>query len=174
MRAPYRFLLTVLLFLLPASITAKPLAAPEFPDRPAEHWINSQPLSIEALRGKVLLLDVWTFECWNCYRSFPWLNSLEKRLADRAFQVIGIHSPEFDRERAPAAVQAKVEQFKLHHPVMIDNDFAYWKALGNHAWPAFYLIDKQGRIRHRFLGETHEGDPQAVRIEARIRELLAE
>ena len=121
-----------------------------------------------------MLVDVWTYDCWNCYRSFPWLNALEKRLADKDFTVIGIHSPEFDHEREPAKVKAKIDEFGLHHPVMMDNDFAYWRALRNRYWPAYYLVDKQGVIRQLFIGETHEGDARAVRIEEQINALLAE
>ncbi len=142
-------------------------------DDPA-HWFNSPPLTTTALRGKVLLLDVWTFDCWNCYRSFPWLNRLEAELADQDFRVIGIHSPEFDHERDPAQVQAKIRAFDLHHAVMMDNDFAYWRALDNRYWPAFYLVDKHGIIRHVEVGETHAGDARARRIEGKIRALLAE
>jgi thiol-disulfide isomerase/thioredoxin len=89
-------------------------------------WVNSAPLRLRDLRGQVVLLDVWTFECWNCYRSFPWLNDLESRLRPEGLRVVGIHSPEYDRERDTAAVAAKTREFGLHHPVMIDNDLAYW------------------------------------------------
>lgn len=157
-----------------ASAAVEPRPAPEFTQTAADAWINSPPLRIRDLRGKVLLLDVWTFECWNCYRSFPWLRQLEARFAPDGLQVIGIHTPEFERERDPAAVRAKVAEFALEHPVMIDNDLAYWNALGNRAWPTFYLIDKRGRIRDRFLGETHAGEPQALRIDRAIEALLAE
>jgi thiol-disulfide isomerase/thioredoxin len=152
--------------------TVRPL--PEFTESTPSHWVNSGPLSIKELRGKVVLVDVWTFECWNCYRSFPWLNDLETRLADTDFQVIGIHSPEFERERDRDAVARKVEEFGLHHPVMIDNDFAYWRALNNRYWPTFYVVDKQGRIRARYIGETHQGSRQAKLIEQQIRDLLVE
>ena len=125
-------------------------------------------------RGQVVLIDVWTFGCWNCYRSFPWLNALEARLADAPFQIVGIHSPEFAHERDPAQVRAKIAEFGLRHPVMLDNDFAYWRALGNRYWPAYYLVDKHGDIRELHVGETHEGDARARAIEERIGALLAE
>lgn len=150
------------------------LPAPEFTSRNAADWINSPPLALADLRGKVVLLDVWTFGCWNCYRSFPWLNDLEARLNGRGLQVVGIHSPEFERERDVDAVKRKVKEFHLEHPIMLDNDFRYWNALGNRYWPAYYLIDKQGRVRARFFGETHQGDAQARRIEATLGTLLAE
>ena len=153
---------------------AKPVPAPEFTHREAADWINSAPLRLADLGGHVLLIDIWTFECWNCYRSFPWLKSVEERFAPEGLRVIGVHSPEFDRERDRAAVAEKVREFDLHHPVMIDNDFSYWKALGNRFWPTYYLIDKRGQIRHRFVGETHEGDRRAHEIEGAIERLLAE
>lgn len=148
--------------------------APEFTQTDSGAWINGPPLRMRQLRGKVLMLDVWTFECWNCYRSFPWLQQLEDRYERAGLQVIGIHSPEFERERKRAAVLTKVEEFGIEHPVMIDNDFGYWKALGNRVWPTFYLIDKHGRIRYRFIGETRIGEPQALRIERAVEKLLSE
>lgn len=150
------------------------VALPEFTSTEPGHWFNSGPLRVADLRGRVLLVDVWTFGCWNCYRSFPWLKALEADLAGQPFQVIGIHSPEFAHERDPARVAAKIAEFGLDHPVMLDDDLAYWRALDNRYWPAFYLVDKAGRIRHRHVGETHAGDARAQRIERQIRVLLAE
>lgn len=151
-----------------------PRPVPEFTTTAVEHWVNSEPLRRAQLRGKVVLIDVWTFDCWNCYRSFPWLKMLEMDLAGQDFLVIGIHSPEFEHEKDPDRVIAKVREFGLQHPVMMDNDFAYWRALENRYWPAYYLVDRNGMIRHRFIGETHAGDARAARIESQIRALLAE
>ena len=147
---------------------------PPFTQAAPEAWLNSAPLTLDELRGRVLLVDVWTYECWNCYRSFPWLKQLEARFADDDFSVIGIHSPEFEHERDIARVRAKAHEFGLEHPIMIDNDFAYWRALGNRYWPAFYLVDRHGLVRHVFVGETHEGDSQARRIQNAIAGLLKE
>ncbi len=154
------------------ALDGRPL--PEFTTRDPAHWFNSPPLKVADLAGKVVLLDIWTFDCWNCYRSFPWLRALERRLANQPFTVIGIHSPEFAHERDPDRVAAKIAEFQLHHPVMMDNNMAYWRALGNRYWPTFWLVDKQGRLRHVFIGETHEGDARARAIEAAIDELLGE
>ncbi|HPY42111.1 MAG TPA: redoxin domain-containing protein [Thiolinea sp.] len=150
------------------------IPAPEFTHTTQQEWLNSKPLKLTDLRGKVVLIDVWTFGCWNCYRSFPWLNALEQRYAGKGLQVIGVHSPEFDHERDTEALKAKLNEFKLTTPQMIDNDFSYWKALGNQYWPAFYLIDKYGLIQGYYVGETHEVDARAKQIEAKIAELLAE
>ncbi|MDH4259599.1 MAG: redoxin domain-containing protein [Gammaproteobacteria bacterium] len=148
--------------------------APEFTHQAKDEWINSGPLSLKSLRGAVVLIDFWTFDCWNCYRSFPWLNEVDERFAARGLRIIGVHSPEFRHEREPQRVAAKVHEFKLGHPVMIDNDFSYWKAIGNRYWPAFYLVDKRGLLRYRFAGETHTGDRRALEIEKRIGELIDE
>ena len=99
---------------------------------------------------------------------------MEARLEPGGLQVIGVHTPEFERERIRKNVEDKTREFGLHHPVMIDNDFSYWRALENRYWPAFYLFDKQGRLRATYVGETHEGDRQAREIEAVIKDLLAE
>ncbi len=156
------------------AVAAQGEPAPEFTHQGEQDWINSPPLQLSELRGKVVLLDVWTFECWNCYRSFPWLTDLEARLEPQGLQVIGVHSPEFEHERERAAVERKAEEFGLHHPIMLDNDFSYWRALRNRYWPAFYVIDKKGVLRGAFFGETHPGDRRARAIDALLQELLAE
>ena len=170
---------TVVLFALaapagPGRVLERPRALPEFTHATEHDWLNSEPLTVADLRGSVMLIDIWAFECWNCYRSFPWLKSLEERFAGRDFHVIGVHAPEFDHERERSRVAAKVEEFGLGHPVMIDNDFSYWRALGNRYWPTFYIVDREARIRGVFIGETHAGDDRARAIEALIERLLAE
>ncbi len=151
----------------------QPVPLPEFTQTNKNAWLNSKPLRVNDLKGKVTLLDVWTFECWNCYRSFPWLRQIEKNFTG-SLQVIGIHTPEFAHEKIRKNVVAKTSDFGLHHPVMMDNDFAYWKALNNRYWPAFYVIDKKGIIRGRFIGEIHAGDRNASSIEKLVRKLIAE
>ena len=148
--------------------------APEFTHESADEWINSQPLRLADLRGKVVLIDFWTFDCWNCYRSFPWLKEIEATYADQGLEVIGVHTPEFDHEKIRSNIVEKVKEFDLHHPVMIDNDFSYWRAMGNRYWPSFYLIDKRGVIRAVFLGETHSGSARAKKVEAAVERLLKE
>lgn len=149
-------------------------AAPEFTHTRAEDWLNSPPLRWKDLRGQVVLLDFWTFDCWNCYRSFPWLHAVETEFSGQGLRVIGVHTPELPQERVRANVVRKVAEFKLEHPVMLDPDFSYWRSMGNRYWPAFYLIDKRGRVRALFPGETHVGDRNARSIEDAIRQLLAE
>lgn len=148
-------------------------AAPEFTHTAPADWLNSKPLTWAELRGKVVLIDVWTFDCWNCHRSIPWLHTLDEKFP-KDFRIIGVHTPELPQEYVLANVQAKLTEFKITTPVMLDNDYSYWKALNNRYWPAFYVVDKQGRIRGRFIGETHEADANARRIEAAIRAVLQE
>ncbi len=99
---------------------------------------------------------------------------MQKRFAGKGLVIIGIHSPEFDREREVKSVQAAADKNKLTYPHYIDNDFAYWKALNNRYWPAFYLIDKKGQIRAVEVGEMHSGTSRAKRVEEQIEALLAE
>ena len=151
-----------------------PAKMPEFTQIDEAAWLNSKPLSANDLRGKVVLIDVWTYGCWNCYNSLPWLRSVEEKFVGQDFTVIGIHTPEFDHEKVRGNVVKKVAEFKLHHPVMMDNDFAYWRALRNKYWPAYYIVDKKGDIRKGFIGETHEGDRRTKKIENLIAQLLKE
>lgn len=150
------------------------VSLPEFTHRSANAWLNSEPLTVADLRGKVALVHVWTFECWNCYRSFPWLADVAKKYSGRNVVEIGIHTPEFEREKVPATIAAKTKEFGIDHPVMIDNDLSYWRALDNRFWPAWYIVDSRGVIRARVIGEIHAGDPRARAVEETIDELLAE
>jgi len=145
---------------------------PQFTQLNIDSWINSQPLQVNDLKGKVVLIDVWTFGCWNCYRSIPWLNSLEQRFGKDQFIIVGIHTPEFEHETEREKVVAKCEEFNVTHPVMMDNDFAYWKALGNQYWPTFYVADKHGIVQGVFIGETHQGDRRAKQVENLIAKLI--
>ncbi|QMU61725.1 MAG: redoxin family protein [Gammaproteobacteria bacterium] len=174
----YIVALLSLTLLLSAVVYAKqvnpPATMPEFTQIDEAAWLNSKPLSSSDLRGKVVLIDVWTYGCWNCYNSFPWLRSVEEKFSDQDFTVIGIHTPEFDHEKERENVVKKIEDFELHHPVMMDNNKAYWRALRNRYWPSYYIVDKQGNIRKGFIGETHEGDRRAKKIEKLIAKLLKE
>lgn len=177
---PHRRLPLLLVLLLSlasplvAATTLSPTPVPAFTHTGEDDWLGSKPLTWKALQGKVVLLDVWTFDCWNCYRSFPWLNGVEQRFGDQPFQVIGIHSPEFDHERDHQRIRAKMTEYQLHHPVMVDNDMSYWRALNNRYWPSYYLVDGKGRLRYSFVGETHQGTPRAEAIETAIQQLLQE
>jgi peroxiredoxin len=157
-----------------AQPSSAPWAAPDFTHGDPEDWINSRPLKLADLEGRVVLLDFWTYGCWNCTRSLLWIKELETRFGDRGLVAIGVHTPEFKHEKNVFRVREQVARLELDHPVMVDNDFSYWKAMNNRYWPTFYLIDKSGQVRDRAIGETHSGDANATRIEARIEALLAE
>jgi thiol-disulfide isomerase/thioredoxin len=147
---------------------------PEFTQTSPHEWLNSKPLSKKDLIGKVSLVDFWTFECWNCYRSFPWLHGVEKQYKNKGFQIIGVHTPEFEHEKVHASIKAKLKVFKITNPVMVDNDRAYWRAMNNRYWPSYFIVDKKGQVRANFIGETHKNSAQAKKIEALIERLLSE
>ena len=172
MFAAARILTPLALAAGPAAVSNAP--APEFPHSQTTRWLNSPPLTLAGLRGKVVLLDIWTTDCWNCYRSFPWLRRVTERFATRGLVVIGVHSPEFEQEKDRTGIAARLAQYQLTNPQLLDDEFTYWRRLDNHYWPAFYLIDKQGRIRQRLVGEQHSGDSSARNFEAEIETLLNE
>lgn len=167
-------LITVAALFVGAAQGGDPAAAPPFTHLRAEEWLNSPPLRWDDLRGQVVLLDVWAAECWNCYRSIPWLQSLEQRYRARGFKIIGVHTPELASERSKAHVQSRARELGFNDPIMLDNDYSYWNALNNQYWPSFYFVDRQGRLRGRAVGETHIGDANARQIEAQLEKLLDE
>ena len=147
---------------------------PEFTQADPAAWLNSPPLTWEALRGHVVVLEFWTFDCRNCYRSVPWLRALEPRYGARGLRVVSVHTPEFAHEYVRANVEARLRKLEITYPVMLDNNYAYWHALHNRYWPAFYLVDRQGLVRAGYAGETHIDDRNAAMAEAAIEALLAE
>ncbi len=131
--------------------------APDFAG--VDTWINSPPLTLQALRGKVVLVDFWTFSCVNCVRTLPHLESLYHAFRDRGFVLVGVHSPEFDFEKVTANVRSAVQRLGVDWPVAVDSQMGTWNAYGNQYWPAEYLLDQQGRIAYVHDGE---GDYQAT------------
>lgn len=132
-------------------------------------WLNSPPLTRDQLRGKVVLVDFWTYSCINCIRSVPYVRAWHERYKDQGLVVIGAHSPEFAFEKDPANVRRAVADFGIRYPVALDNDLTIWRAFNNRYWPAHYLVDAQGRIRYH-----HFGEGRTDVTEAAIRSLLAE
>ena len=149
----------------PGDIASYP--APELVD--IQGWINSDPLTLAQLRGKVVLIDFWTYSCINCERTQPYLNAWYDAYASDGFVIIGVHALEFAFEQVPANVQKAVTADGIKYPVALDNTFATWKAYANNYWPAKYLIDKDGRVRYTQFGE---GDYDVT--ESKIRQLLGE
>ena len=119
----------------------------------AVQWLNSPPLTPEALKGKIVVVDFWTYSCINCLRAIPYVRAWFEKYKDQGLVVIGVHTPEFAFEKNIDNVKKAVADLKIDFPVAIDNDYAIWRAFRNMYWPADYLIDGQGRIRDHAFGE---------------------
>jgi cytochrome c biogenesis protein CcdA/thiol-disulfide isomerase/thioredoxin len=132
-------------------------------------WLNSPPLTIEQLRGNVVLIDFWTYSCINCLRTLPYVRAWAEKYRDSGLVVIGVHAPEFAFERDVGNVRRAARDLGVTYPVVLDNDFAIWRAYRNRYWPAHYFIDANGRIRHRHFGEGEYDNSERV-----IQQLLAE
>jgi len=172
MKIPAFVLSLATTFALACSAQAGP-QAPEFTHSSQAEWLNSEPLRLSQLRGKVVLVEFWAFECVNCRNTQPWLHAIQQRYADKDFIVVSVHTPELPEERSIANVRAAIAEQQISNPVMIDGDYSYWKALDNQYWPAFYVIDKRGRIAARAIGEMHVGQARAAELEQAIEEQLA-
>ncbi len=123
------------------------------PDITNDTWLNGAPLHLSDLRGKVVMVEFWTFGCHNCRNVEPYVKQWHQKYAGRGFVVIGVHSPEFSHEREIENVTRYIKEHDIQFPVPIDNDFSTWNNYGNRYWPAMYLIDKQGVIRYVRIGE---------------------
>jgi thiol-disulfide isomerase/thioredoxin len=135
----------------------------------ATGWLNSEPLTPEMLRGRVVLVQFWTYTCINWLRTLPYARAWEAAYRDRGLVVIGVHTPEFSFERDVENIREAVQSMGIGYPVAIDSGYAVWEAFANHYWPALYFVDATGRIRHHVFGE---GDYE--RSEQVIRQLLDE
>ena len=144
--------------------------APDFTG--TQRWFNTPagaPLHLSQLRGRVVLVDFWTYTCINCIRTLPYVRAWDERYRRRGLTVVGVHTPEFPFERDADNVQRAIAQNGLRYPVAQDNDYATWNAWGNQYWPAKYLIDARGRVRY-----AHFGEGDYAQTESAIRALLAE
>jgi cytochrome c biogenesis protein CcdA/thiol-disulfide isomerase/thioredoxin len=133
------------------------------------NWINSDPLTLRKLRGKVVLVDFWTYSCINCLRTLPHVKAWDRTYRNRGLVVLGVHTPEFAFEYVPGNVKGAVQRLGIQYPVALDNDYATWNAFKNQYWPAKYLIDRQGHLRY-----YHFGEGEYDTVEKRIRTLLGE
>jgi cytochrome c biogenesis protein CcdA/thiol-disulfide isomerase/thioredoxin len=141
--------------------------APEFQD--TGRWFNSSPLTMKSLRGRVVLVDFWTYTCINCLRTLPYVRSWDERYRADGLTVVGVHTPEFQFEKNAANVQQAITDKGLRYPVVQDNDFGTWNAFTNQGWPSKFLIDAKGKVRYAHLGEGEYKETEAA-----IRTLLAE
>ncbi len=135
----------------------------------AVEWLNSPPLTAEALRNKVVLIDFWTYSCINCLRSLPYVKAWANKYRDQGLVVIGVHAPEFAFEKNISNVKTEVHNLGITYPVAIDNNYAIWRAFNNQYWPAHYFIDAKGQIRHHHFGEGDYEESERI-----IQQLLME
>ena len=135
-------------------VTTRPPIEGDFPSLSgATQWLNSEPLAPAHLRGKVVLVDFWTYTCINWLRTLPYVRAWAEKYKDPGLVVIGVHTPEFPFERDLDNVRRAAQEMTVDYPIAIDNDYAIWHAFNNHYWPALYFIDAQGHIRHHQFGE---------------------
>jgi thiol-disulfide isomerase/thioredoxin len=126
-------------------------------------WLNSEPLAVDGLRGRVVLVDIWTYSCVNWLRTLPYVRAWADRYRDRGLVVVGVHAPEFGFERDLDNVRRAAGELRVGYPVVIDNDFAIWRSFENRYWPALYLVDRDGRVRFRHFGEgAYEETERAI------------
>jgi thiol-disulfide isomerase/thioredoxin len=135
----------------------------------SQRWVNSGPLTVEELRGQVVLLDFWEYTCVNWIRTAPYLKAWHRAYADTGLVVIGAHAPEFEFGERAENIDRGIRDHGLTYPIVLDNDFTVWQAVGNHAWPAKYLYDAYGNLVDQWIGEGNY-----AQAEAEIRRLLAE
>lgn len=141
--------------------------APDFVD--TQRWFNSAPLSLDKLKGRVVLIDFWTYTCINCLRTLPYLEAWDRRYRDQGLTIVGVHAPEFAFEHDTGNVERAIATNHIKYPVVQDNNLSTWNAWGNQYWPAEYLVDADGEVR-----ETHFGEGDYDKTEAAIRALLTE
>jgi len=135
----------------------------------ATEWLNSPPLTAAGLRGKVVLIDFWTYTCINWLRSLPYVRAWAEKYKDQGLVVIGVHAPEFAFEKNVDNVRRAAKDMRVDYPIAIDNDYAIWRAFKNQYWPALYFVDAQGHIRHHQFGEGEYAQSETI-----IQQLLAE
>ena len=135
----------------------------------ANEWLNSPPLTASALRGKVVLIDFWTYTCINWLRTLPYVRAWDEKYRNQGLVMIGVHAPEFAFEKNVNNVRRAVKDMRIDYPIAVDNDHVIWRAFKNQYWPALYFIDSQGRVRHHLFGEGSYEQSEMI-----IQELLAE
>ncbi len=142
---------------------------------PGGGWLNSQPLHLADLKGKVVLLNIWVYSCVNCHNSLPTLEAWYAKYKGQGLEIVGVHTPEFESDKPLLSVAASLKRDGVTWPVVQDNQNATWNAYQNSYWPAFYLIDRKGVIREVHAGEISSRYPDAIPgLEATLKKLLAE
>ncbi len=153
-----------------ATVSAQPATGRQMPSLSgAVEWLNAPPLSAESLRGKVVLVDFWTYECVNCLHALPYVNQWAKKYARDGLVVIGVHTPEYAEEKIPDNVRRQVRRLDIDYPVAVDSNYSIWRAFDNQFWPAHYLIDAKGQVRYSHFGEGAYAEQEKV-IQALLEE----
>ncbi len=150
------------------------ITLPSVPWVPDYAWINTGPINLADWRGSVILVDVWNIQCHNCIESLPFLHTLAERYLPRGLKLLGVHTPEFPEDGDATRVHAEVKRLGVTTPVVMDNRYDFWRALGNKFWPTIYLADKLGQIRYRKVGQLREGWGDANELEEWVELLLNE
>jgi thiol-disulfide isomerase/thioredoxin len=155
--------------MIPSGRVTEETKAPTAPELPSGLWINSEPLTLKSLHGRVILIEFWTFACYNCRNTLPTIKKWDAQYRDKGLTIIGVHTPELDYESNIDNLRREVAGLGIKYPVVTDNDYSTWKAYGVEAWPTLFLLDKQGRVRWNHVGEGAYDKTEEV-----IKKLLAE
>jgi thiol-disulfide isomerase/thioredoxin len=155
--------------IIPSRSMTEETKAPAAPEISNGMWINAEPLTLKSLHGRVVLIEFWTFACNNCRNTLPKLKNWDTQYRDKGLTIIGVHTPELDRERDINQLRREVAELGIKYPVVTDQDYTTWKAYGVEAWPTVFVLDKQGRVRWTHVGEGYYVDTEQV-----IKKLLAE
>jgi thiol-disulfide isomerase/thioredoxin len=155
--------------MIPSETLTEETKAPAAPELSSGMWINSEPLTLKSLRGRVVLIEFWTFACYNCRNTLPTVKKWDAQYRDKGLTIIGVHTPETDLENNVDDVRREVAALGIKYPVVTDNNYSTWKSYGVEAWPTLFLLDKQGRVRW-----THVGEGAYDQTEEVIKKLLAE
>ena len=139
------------------------------PELATGDWINSEPIRLKDLHGRVVLIEFWTFGCYNCRNTVPYVKNWDARYREKGLTIIGVHSPEFDEERKVENLRRAVASLGISYPVVTDNDYQTWKAYNVEAWPTLFLLDKRGQIRWKHVGEGAYDETEQL-----IQQLIAE
>ena len=173
MKAPARIAVLALLAAACAAVgAAAPAKPPEFTHDRASDWINSGPLTLAQLGGKVVVVEFWAFECDNCIKSRPWLEQLERDDAGSGLVVIGVHTPELRDEHDREKLQEAVQRLGIHNPVMVDEDASYWRAMKVSVWPTWCLIGRDGMLLGCIPGEMDLNDARSSKVRTAIDMML--
>ena len=171
--------LLLLLILIPLSFGMTAMSQADLKGKPAPafqvdgEWFNSEAFELADLKGKVTMVNFWVFSCYNCYRSIDRMGELYETYKDYGFEIVGVHTPEFESDKPATNVAENIIKRNVTWPVFQDNEFRTWRAYGNRYWPAFYLVDKEGVVQYQHFGEISDKYPQGyIPLKNKLEEML--